>query len=76
MRPSGRHCWLPSGQSAEAVTEVSAFAQKPMRDRDVRAPVEVVLGAPIPASTVNEVLSTHTRKQTCAFAEWHSCAKA
>ena len=45
----------------------SAFAQKAMRARDVRAAVEVALGAPIPASTVNEALSTHTREADLRF---------
>ena len=55
------------GTVPEAVTEVLRIANGPMRARDVRAAVEAALGTPIPASSVNEALSTHAREADLRF---------
>ena len=67
VRPPRCPLGFRQGTALEAVTEVLRFAMKPMRARDVRAAVEAALGAPIPASTVNEALSTHARDADLRF---------
>jgi len=42
------------------VKNVLEEARRPLRVRDVHAAVEQLLGTPIPFSSVNEALSTHT----------------
>ncbi len=44
----------------EAVTTVFEGAGQPLRMRDIHARVEELLAAPIPFSSVNEALLTHT----------------
>jgi hypothetical protein len=48
------------GSVLEAVTTVLEGAGRPLRVRDIQAGVEKLLGEPIPFSSVNEALSTHT----------------
>jgi hypothetical protein len=55
------------GAVLEAVTEILRLAKKPMRARDVRAAVEAALGSPIPASSIQEALSTHSREGDLRF---------
>jgi hypothetical protein len=44
----------------EAVSRVLERAGQPLRVRDVQAAVEVLLGEPVPFSSLNEALSTQT----------------
>ena len=51
----------------EAATAVLRCSEKPLRTRDVRAAVEVMLGVAVPSSSVNEALSTHAREGDLRF---------
>jgi len=42
------------------MTVILERARQPLRVRDIHAAVEVLLGDPVPFSSVNEALSTHT----------------
>src|SRR5579871_3815444 len=55
------------GTVLNAVTGILRSANKPMRARDVRAAVETALGTAIPASSVQEALSTHSCKGDLRF---------
>src|SRR5438046_1078483 len=55
------------GAVLKAVTEVLRLANRPMRARDVCDAVEAALGTRVPASSVQEALSTHARKGDLRF---------
>jgi hypothetical protein len=59
-RPARHDLRRRQGSVLEAVTTVLARAGRPLRARDIHARVEELLAAPIPFSSVNEALSTHT----------------
>ena len=59
-RADGRALRRRQGSVLEAVTTVLEQAVRPLRVRDVHAAVEALLCEPVPFSSVNEALSTHT----------------
>jgi hypothetical protein len=66
-RPALRALRRRQGSVLDAVTTVLERAGRPLRVRDVHAAVEEWLGAPIPFSSVNEALSTHTVREDGRF---------
>ena len=66
-RTPGRTLRRRQGSVLEAVTTVLARAGRPLRVRDIHARVEELLAAPIPFSSVNEALSTHTSGRNLRF---------